>query len=380
MPQTHVIELELNSSTPQSLLDRLGDPLFSREEQLANDDLPRTRIVKDVLKPGDWKGWKVKAGTLREIARQYELAQRNGEQSNLYWGSAIKTPGGQHNVEAKNAIAPIDRLIVHDDVLYAVSYVTPAVAKELSNPAHKVSVKVVDPYVDGAGNRYNLFLEHIAVVDHAAVTGQQNFLALANDADDEPVGTDMGELVAVVNEMLGLMGLSPVEADVPAEQLVATLRTKLVTLRDLTDGPEAGDSETAMSDDKKTAETQQLEARIAELEAANAALVQQQEDQKRSQWSAALDNLFRTNRIDAKTKALLEKAGPAFEYDLSNLDEYQDESLNESERRIRQLANGDEPSVGDKGQFRNPLTGQVMTGQRTDEQVAKELEAAGIKA
>lgn len=135
-----------------------------------------------------------------------------------------------------------------------------------------------------------------------------------------------------------------------------------------------------MSDDKKTAETQQLEARIAELEAANAALVQQQEDQKRSQWSAALDNLFRTNRIDAKTKALLEKAGPAFEYDLSNLDEYQDESLNESERRIRQLANGDEPSVGDKGQFRNPLTGQVMTGQRTDEQVAKELEAAGIKA
>lgn len=378
MPQTHVIELELNSSTPQSLLDRLGDPLFSHEEQLANGDAPRTRVVKDVLKPGDWKGWKVKAGTLREIARQYELAQRNGEQSNLYWGSAIKTPGGQHNVEAKNAIAPIDRLIVHDDVLYAVSYVTPSVAKELSNPAHKVSVKVVDPYVDGAGNRYNLFLEHIAVVDHAAVTGQQNFLALSNDADEEAVGTDMGELVAVVNEMLGLMGLSPVEADVPAEQLVATLRTKLVTLRDLTDGPEAGDSETAMSDTDKTAETQQLEARIAELEAANTALEQEKLDAKKTQWSATLDNLFRSQRIDAKTKALLEKAGPAFEYDLSNLDEYQDEALNESERKVRQLANGDEPPVG--GPLRNPLTGQPMTGQRTDEQVAQELEARGIKA
>ena len=106
-------------------------------------------------------------------------------------------------------------------------------------------------------------------------------------------------------------------------------------------------------------------------------MVQQQEDQKRSQWSAALDSLFKTNRIDAKTKALLEKAGPAFEYDLSNLDEYQDESLNESERKVRQLANGDEPVVSSRPL--NPLTGRPMSGARTDEQVAQELEARGIK-
>ena len=134
-----------------------------------------------------------------------------------------------------------------------------------------------------------------------------------------------------------------------------------------------------MSDENKSAEVQQLEARIVELEAANATLEQEKIDSAKAQWSAALDNLFKTQRIDAATKDLLSKAGEAFEYDLSNLDKYQDESLNESERKVRKLANGDEPEVS-RQTLRNPLTGQAMPAGRTDEQVAQELEARGIKA
>lgn len=157
-------------------LPGLSASKFTALDQSEAPDEPRTRIVKDVLHCGSWhhddgEPWEVSEDTLHELAANYANYRKLGYASNLIWG---------HTDDNREAIAPIDEFIVADGVLWASAYVTPDVAKQLSNPAHKVSIGVMDDFEDGKGNTYSQLPFHVAVVEAPVVGPQGAFRQLQN--------------------------------------------------------------------------------------------------------------------------------------------------------------------------------------------------------
>ena len=161
-------------------LPELEPPRYTDLDQSHNPDKAMTRLVKDVLRVGTWhvtlddgssEPWDVTEETLRELARNFAARKQAGNDINFIWG---------HSDDNRDAITPIDQLIVGGDRLWAVGYFTPDVARQLSNPAHKVSIRSVSDWEDGDGKLYpGETLLHVALVETPVVSGQQPFLELS---------------------------------------------------------------------------------------------------------------------------------------------------------------------------------------------------------
>lgn len=186
------------------------------------------RLVKDVLKVGNWKTgyddagrpemWTVTPAVLANIARDFDTMKANGVGSNLG-----KTHGDENLlIHPDDLIAPIEAVKVAGDTLWIASYVTPEQAKYLENPAMKVSVGVVPNWQDGRGKTYSMALVHVAVTDRPVVAGQGPFLALADTATGGS-GMDFAALLAAINTFMEALGFSPLPDDTTDANIVDRL-------------------------------------------------------------------------------------------------------------------------------------------------------------
>lgn len=264
------------------------------------------RVVKDVLKVGTWKAgsgeWVVTDSTLIQLANDFAAMQKAGVKSSLYWGSRPDGgPMGQHGVEAKNAIAPIDQVFVQDGVLYCSAYVTDEQAKLLSNPAHQVSVGVQPNWTDGAQKKYALALLHVAIVDQPVVTGQGPFLTLSNESvkqNDEDVMTPELKLML---ENLAEQSKKQTEAFIALSNEFIALKAETATAK------------------------------------ANAA---------KDAWSGKLNELFKANKINAATLKQYEELGQSAQFNLALLTPLDGIVMLANDGRSQSLASGAEPEVG----------------------------------
>lgn len=185
------------------------------------------RLIKDVLKVGNWKTgyddagrpemWAVTPAVLANIARDFDAMKANGVGSNLG-----KTHGDENLlIHPDDLIAPIEAVKVAGDTLWIASYVTPEQAKYLENPAMKVSVGVVPNWQDGRGKTYSMALVHVAVTDRPVVAGQGPFLALA---DSVKGGSMNPELVDAINMLMEAAGLSALGDVVDEADLISQLK------------------------------------------------------------------------------------------------------------------------------------------------------------
>lgn len=229
----HVQRLSLgHAMTPPTCdANRLfGTAKFSPEQQSANTDKPMTRVVKDVLRVGRWNiGGAAEASMLdvdetflRSLADSVRLQQLSGHAINLTLshGDAALT------VDTTDIYAPIDAAAIDGGVLWVSAYVTPAQAKQLGNPACKVSPGFQFNYVDGSGTRHPLALLHVAVVDRPVVGGQGPFVAMANASPTQHVkgkSMDFAKLKEAINAILAAGKLGALADDVSEENIVERL-------------------------------------------------------------------------------------------------------------------------------------------------------------
>lgn len=207
-----------------------GPVRFSPAEQTDKPSEPRTRVVKDVLRVGRWKVglngsgqpvfWDVTPEVLRSLAMTSKDRLASGDAINI---------GKSHGdddliIPTDELIAPIDDLQVKGDVLWVASYVTPAQAEYLENPAIKVSVGVLEDYTAGDGQRYPLALAHVAATDRPVVTGQGRFMALANSIQGSSK-MDFAALVEALNELLSTADLGALPEGVDETNLVMVIKT-----------------------------------------------------------------------------------------------------------------------------------------------------------
>lgn len=213
----------------ESVAAKFGSPKFTEAEQTASPEAPYTRIVKDVLPVGrklmgvDRDGsndfWTVTQKTLADIESNYRLAQQRGYAANL-----TKGHGDEETmlVHPDDLIAPIDAAVVVGQTLWISCYVTPEQARYLSNPARKVSIGTLEPFVDGAGHTYPIQLVHVAVTDHPVVGGQGSFTRLQS-----PLGggkaMDFKSLKTAINTLLEAQGIDALGDDVTEENIVERL-------------------------------------------------------------------------------------------------------------------------------------------------------------
>ncbi len=266
------------------------------------------RVVKDVLRLGRWKAgqsdWNVTDEVLKTLANEFSAMVAAGVRSSFYWGSRPDGgPLGQHGVEAKNAIAPIDQVFVQDGVLYASAYVTDEQAKQLANPSHQVSVGVQPDWTDGAFNKYSLALLHVAIVDHPVVTGQGPFLTLSLDSTKED--EDMNPELKATLDALTLSN--------------KTLAESFISLSNKFDA---------------------LQAETAAKKA----------DAAKDAWNAKLKSQFDAKRIDAGTLKTYQELGETVGYNLALLAPLDKLTMLANESNVLTLANGKEPSVGPDAQ------------------------------
>lgn len=176
-----------HDAAPPEAPKGFSPPRFTAEDQKSNPSARMTRVVKDVLSVGKRKAgfdeegkpffWDVTPQDLQLIALSFSNAQENGVAFNL-----TKSHGDPRTcmVPTSDIISAIDEVIVENGVLWMSSYVTPAEALWLQNPAMKVSPGIKPDFMDGEGHVYPLQLYHVAVVDQPVVPRQGAFLALAN--------------------------------------------------------------------------------------------------------------------------------------------------------------------------------------------------------
>lgn len=164
-----------------------GAPKWTPEQQAANPTKPWTRLVKDVLRVGRWKeGFD---GRGKPIIGEYTPEKLttifNNAVAMLKSGHAVnigKNHGDdQLTIATDDLISPIDDIRMENGIIWVSTYVTPAQAAYLENPAMKVSAGLYRDYPSGDGVIYRgPTMLHVAVTDRPVVTGQGPFVALSN--------------------------------------------------------------------------------------------------------------------------------------------------------------------------------------------------------
>lgn len=217
------VELGHGQKPPKVPVQLFGRPKFTSEDQAKNPDQPMTRVVKDVLRVGTWRtGWDKESKLptfnyftptdLKMIEASFREGQRIGEASNLGKTHGIEralreieeqikdlpeAEKRKRRKELRDALVREDALIHPDDILQPISntvfdgktlwiesYVTPEQAKYLTtNNGRKVSVGLKRNYQSGNGAVLPVWMKHVAITDRPVVTGQGNWVAMANEND-----------------------------------------------------------------------------------------------------------------------------------------------------------------------------------------------------
>lgn len=218
-----------------------------------------TRLVKDVLRVGRWAidrdktggvvYWDVTPATLRTLAANFAVAQSRGVPANIG-----KTHGDGVMIHPDDLIAPIDQVAVDDGTLWIAAYVDDEQRDYLLNPARKVSVGVLDNFLDGQGNRYSMALIHAAVTDQPVMTGQGPWRALAadslNNPSTSPQGTgnmDFAALVEGINAVMAAAGLGALPDDTNEENIAERLKGIAIAIG----GSGETETETEVEDDSE---------------------------------------------------------------------------------------------------------------------------------
>jgi hypothetical protein len=353
------------------------------------DSRPRVRVVKDVLRCGQWKVgidddgqplfWNVTLTTLRDLAHSFMEMQAHGQQINLCYGHGDPDT---HAVDPRDLIAPIDAVIVKGDRLWIASYVTPEQARDLSNLAMQVSVRTVAGYRDGAGRPYGEALLHVAVVDLPVVDGQGPFLDLANILDlaadaAQPSGADSmvqnntsssaagsttpdagsmddGQL-ALWQRAFALLGITlpdsvtPETAPVVIDALLSTAEAGTCDDDDDTNpAPPATPSDDVGATDPDglpAVLAQALQRLRAEIRDLSQRLTATEGDKKRDAYLAKLRELASAGNINAAQRTVLERQGPQLGYDLSTLSAFDLGRIIDLSRTAKRSATPAPPAV-----------------------------------
>lgn len=183
----HSTSLAVGHAAPLPEPPDFGVPRFTAEEQAANPGKPMTRRVKDFLRVGEWKEGFDSAGN--PVFGKYDEAELKVILDNALAMMAAGDPinlGKSHGddqmiIPTDELISPIDQVKLHNGVLWFSTYVTPAQAEYLDNPAIKVSAGMFPDYTAGNGTVYKgRTLLHVAATDRPVVGGQGPFIALSN--------------------------------------------------------------------------------------------------------------------------------------------------------------------------------------------------------
>lgn len=380
----------------------------------------RVRVLKDVLRVGKWKVgknqdgtdryWDVKPETLKEIASEFQGAQSRGVARNLIWGHGDPVT---KIVDPRDIIAPVDQAVATDEALWVSSYVTKEQAAELSNPAHKVSIRAATDHTEGDGTKSPLAMLHVGIVDSPVVSGQGPFVQLSQEeqrerldfalslftlgdgyvpekkpsdsqegGDPESSGSlDPERTVNQVKELCQIIGVP-----LPETVTYANLNDALDILLPLMKGPEQddqnpdanptgdptmqkqtpGQSNLSLSDVTKavTDAIKPFETKITDLSNQVTALQSDKANAAKVAFETRLTDLASAGHIDAPLVEKLKAKGAKFQYDLELLDGYGDVSMIDLGSNAQRHASTKGPKIGKT---------------RTDAEVKADLEARGVK-
>jgi len=341
-------------------LPNLAPARFTLADQRADLSAPRTRLVKDVLRVGRWKvgqdergqpvWWEVTRDTLRSIAREFSLAQSRGVAQNLVWGHGDPLT---RIVDPRDLIAPLDQVFVEGDTLWVSAYVTPEQARDLRNPARKVSVRVMENWSDGAGRHYPIMLLHVAVVDQPVLAGQGPFVDLANPSHSLlPEGTSMPldyqRTFDAVNVLLELQGLELPETTTE-ENFNDTLDTLVATLQgEKVDAPDK-DPDVVIEGEPAADEDAQLGLRVEALgrrvKDLALQLRQLRSQRGRSAYVARVKDLALRGHLSAREVQQFTRLGARHGWDLALLDVAESRHSIDLTRYARRTATSSPPAV-----------------------------------
>lgn len=295
---------------------------------------------KDVLRIGCWnvggRFWSVTRRTLARLVLNFQRARERGLRVPVVWN---------HSRDARDKIGEVVRLYVAGDALRAVFWAAlPEDVQRLEASSIEMSVEVAEPWIDGAGRVYDLFLTHLAVVNHPVVPaqgplrrwkptsdirlsltpgqGDPNVNPEESAAPSETSALDAREIAQLVNEIVSALGASfSIPADAPPESLAERLRE----LRDRIDALVSADGPPALAaaslDVEPTVES--LQARLAQVTRSLAIERDRQRRERAADFESALDRLIGEGRLAAADKAALLESGRAAEFALSLLAPFQ---------------------------------------------------------
>lgn len=319
---------------------------------VADPRKPAKRLQKEVLRVGEWhtdKGlWKVTLPLLNEICSQFAIAKKNG----------VRVPFiCDHDNSIRSTIGRVEDFAVRGESLVMTCSVRNKDFQELIEAVDSdCSIKVVGPWMDGAGNSYPIMVEHVGLVNHPVIIGQTPFVELSKRKQkgwsitmakakngDAAEGEDDLMTIAEVVQILRAANV-PLKGD-PQTKGELTIALAQYGAEEATEDaaaavPTAGGDTVpaeamAMSQGRTQGRIVVQDARIAaQLEAANqrAAKAEQQatamqlelKKQQEAQFCTVLDRLIGEGRIAAGRREGLVKTGATVNFALSMLDVYSD--------------------------------------------------------
>lgn len=372
---------------PSPVIERIGPPRWTREQQCEAPLEQRTRLVKDVCRVGDWETgdnewWHATVEELRILDTTFRNQFQAGVFHNLVWDHRADT-GGQidpnlpfdPNVPAKNIIAKLEELIEHNGTLWAVVYVNEAEAAQLRKSAMQVSVRIVRNWKDGTGTLWPLCLLHVAVVDHAVIPGQGPFIDLSIDRYRRlydpshqkrkvidmaitlqptveainallPNGLTLPESITddnfdeVLAMVMGMVNAQPGEETPPPDEPTGDLPADLSKAAEA----ELAKSPVLLSLAKGQ---QQLTKLVADLSVRVNSIVANEGSKSKAAYQAKVLELAAKGDITAAIAESLKATGPAANYDLSILKPYEGMRMVDMSKKGQRFATGNPPALPD---------------------------------
>lgn len=279
----------------------------------------RRLFDKDVLRVGRWvvagQWWDVTPMTLRRLVINFQQARRHGVRVPVVWN---------HSHDARDKIGEVVRLYVSGITLRARFWIAgTGNVRQLATVDREVSVEVAEPWLDGAGRRYDLFLTHLAIVNHPVIPDQgpmrrlcihhepltRETTAMADRSGTEgelqtmeEARVDVAAAVELINQIAAALGTSH---QLPIETTEADFVARLVELRDrieaMVTADMAGGASQLSLEDQLTHVTRQLEQER-----------EQSSRDREQRFSETLDRLIADGRLLARDREdLLEAARPA---------------------------------------------------------------------
>jgi hypothetical protein len=204
----------------------------------------KVRLVKDALRvgkflcgcdPDDASAYlNVTPETLNGIVANFNAQAKSGLRHPLCWGHGEKNK----DIDARNIITDLDTVWTDGETLFVAIYVDPDTHKTLTSERREVSVGLCRDWTDGGGKTWpGQSLLHLAIVSHAAVSGQEPFVQLGaptakSQADgNSHVVIDWVKTLKAMNTLMGgLMKMMGAEAQQPMSAFASTAQDFVTNL------------------------------------------------------------------------------------------------------------------------------------------------------